>query len=357
MTSAPDDSELAALAARVLALETALADVQKQLARTGPPASDFEAAPAQPEDVLRAPPRDLETLVGTYWLSRLGVLALITGIAWFIALHFGEVGPAARVALGYGLGAAIAAAGVWFSRSQRLFGHVVIGGALAEVYFVTYALHFVGSVRVIDNQTLGLVLLAVVVLGIVGIAQRLGSETIAGVALFLGFHTSFAGENHLFTLLSTTLLAAAAVALLVKNRWVLVPFGSVAAVYLAHASGSVHHAHESPTRADTLVALAFGLVYFVLFASAVLVRPRQHTRRVALGFSLANGAAFVLLGTSACLRYDRPLLAPFLAVATVLLLGCAGIAHRQRAPVVLESHLGLALMTFTWATSELAPTW
>lgn len=340
------------LAERVRRLEVALADVQAQLAAR--PATHVEPeAPAQPAPVA---PRDLEALVGTYWLSRIGVLTLITGLAWFIALHFGELGPALRVVLGYGLAGVLAAAGVWFARSQRLFGHVVLGGALAIVYFVTYALHFVDSVRILDNTALGLGLLVCVVLLILAVAQRLGSETIAGIALFLGFHTSFRGDSHVFTLVSTVLLATSATYLLVKNRWVLTPLSSMVAVYASHAFGWMQHTKGEHTRADLLVALAFAWIYFVVFANAVLLRPRQHTTRSALSFSLGNGAAFVLLGAGTCWTSDRPLLGPFLVLAAVPLLICSWIAHRKNATLLIETHLGLFVATATWALAELLPT-
>lgn len=324
----------------------------------------------------------LEAAIGTYWLSRLGIVALVTGIAWFIAIHFGEMSPAMRVAAGYGLSGAIAGFGAWLARSHRLLGHVVLGGGLAVAYFVTYALHFIAPLRMIDDGLLALVLLTVVVAAIVAIGQHLRSETVAGVALFLGFHSGMVGEIRAFTLLSTTLLAAAAAYLFVRNRWVLVPLSSMVAVYLTHGIATVTHHEAVPTRADVVLALAFLLVCFVVFATAALARadgpgkvPRDSGAAshlpVAIGPRFAQGASvaldpahalalgnlvfFVAFGTIASFAYERALLLPFLATATVLVVVAAAVAHRRGARSMVEIHLAAAIPTLAWAIGEAIP--
>src|SRR6218665_3521407 len=127
--------------------------------------SHLETAPRPPPPALPAPsapppePRDLEAHLGTYWLSRAGIVALILGFAFLIIYHFGDLGVLARVGAGYLLSAGLAALGLWLSRRHELFGRIVFGGGLALAYFVTYALHFVPAVRVIDSEVLALLLL------------------------------------------------------------------------------------------------------------------------------------------------------------------------------------------------------
>lgn len=62
------------------------------------------------------------------------------------------------------LSAGLGAFGLWLVRRHEPFGRIVFGGGLALAYFVTYALHFRPSVRVIESQALALVLLALLVL-------------------------------------------------------------------------------------------------------------------------------------------------------------------------------------------------
>ena len=70
--------------------------------------------------------RDLEAHLGTYWLSRVGIVALIIGIAYLITYRFGELGMLARVVAGYVLSAGL--------------GALPNGGAVANAYgFATTA--------------------------------------------------------------------------------------------------------------------------------------------------------------------------------------------------------------------------
>ncbi|HZI11063.1 MAG TPA: DUF2339 domain-containing protein, partial [Myxococcus sp.] len=175
-------------------LEETVSRLESRIARLEAAAPSPVSTPGAPEAPASTPPvpeekRDLEAHLGTYWLSRVGIVALIIGFAFLIIYHFGELGVLVRVGLGYLLSAGLAALGLWLSRRHELFGRIVFGGGLALSYFVTYALHFVPAVRVIPSEPLALVLLALNVVGIVVVAQRMHSETVAGIALFLGLHT------------------------------------------------------------------------------------------------------------------------------------------------------------------------
>ncbi|HEX8819029.1 MAG TPA: DUF2339 domain-containing protein, partial [Archangium sp.] len=267
------------LEARLERLETAAPAV----ASRGP---DAPVPPPEP-----AEKRDLEAHLGTYWLSRVGIVALIIGFAFLIIYHFGELGVLVRVGLGYLLSAGLAALGLWLSRRHELFGRIVFGGGLALSYFVTYALHFVPAVRVIPSEPLALVLLALNVVGIVVIAQRMHSETVAGIALFLGLHTGMLSDITTFTLLSTTLLAGGALFFLVKNRWVIVPLSSLVAVYSTHVVWAMRTEAIAPGQPDSerlTLSLSFLVLYYLLFSVALLVHPRELSRRAALSFALLN---------------------------------------------------------------------
>src|SRR5215218_6158798 len=97
--SAGDDEQLRQ---RVERLERQLAELQAQLQQSQRPAApEPEASPPPPR-------RDLEAHLGSYWLSRAGILALITGLALLVTYRFEDLGPLLRVALGYGLALGLA---------------------------------------------------------------------------------------------------------------------------------------------------------------------------------------------------------------------------------------------------------
>ncbi|SEM21552.1 Predicted membrane protein [Stigmatella aurantiaca] len=332
----------------VTSLEARLQQLEAPGLRALPTPPPAEASAPVPEAPARA---DLEAHLGTYWLSRLGIVALITGIAYLITYRFGELGLLVRVVLGYALSAGLGAFGLWLSRRYLLFGRIVFGGGLALAYFVTYALHFIPSVRVIDSQVLALVLLAAFVIGIVVTAQRMHSETVAGIALFLGLHTGMLSDVTAFTLLSTTLLAMGALFFLVKNRWVIVPLSSLVSVYSTHTLWAVRAPSLVPGAPDDgrlLLSLAFLALYFLLFAVALLARPRELSVRAGLAFAGLNWGGLLALGAYEVeTRSPSNLFLFLLAVALAQGAGALGARWRQ-APAFL-SHAFLALGAITLA--------
>jgi hypothetical protein len=324
----PIDVRLAALEARIAQLEGRpfLAPV------------DSASAP-RPERAAA-----LEAKLGTYWLSRIGIVSLISGAAFAILTYFAELGPALRIALGYATAGAIGWLGLRLARAHPTFGRIVFGGGLAIAYFVTYALHFVSALRVIDSEPLGIALVAAAIVAIVAVAHRMQSETVAGIALFLGFHTGLLSEVTALSLITTTLLAAGAAFFLVANRWVIVPLSAVAAVYATHATLAFGDAAVAPT-----LRVAFVAIDFALFATALLIRSDTATRPRCL-LALLNWLGALVLGAHAAAAFSHRTLFFGLCGFACVQLAVAAIARLRRAPPsVATLELGLALVTIALA--------
>lgn len=310
--------QIAALAARVYQLELERA--------TGPGVAHL------PPRAAAAPPpaeaESLETTLGTYWLSRIGIVSLITGAALLILTYFGALGPILRVGLGYAMAGGLAYAGLRLARRHATFGQIVFGGGLAIGYFVTYALHFVPAMQIIDSETLGVVLVALAIAGIVVTAHRMQSETVAGIALFLGLHTGMLSDVTTLSLVCTTLLAAGAAFFLAANRWVIVPFSTVVAVYSTHATLALGHAGGGVAPELTVAFLA---VDFVLFAGASLIHPARRAGTLWV-LSLLNWLGVLVLGSHALHHISHAAVFGFLAAFSAAHLLTAALAHLRAAP-------------------------
>jgi hypothetical protein len=324
----PIDDRLAALELRIAQLESHL----RITASAPAPALAAEGAAT------------LEAKLGTYWLSRIGIVSLISGAAFAILTYFAELGPALRIALGYSTAGAIAWLGLRLARRHSTFGRIVFGGGLAIAYFMTYALHFVSALRVIDSEPLGIALVAAAIAAIVVIAHRMQSETVAGIALFLGFHTGMLSEVTALSLITTTLLAAGAAFFLVANRWVIVPLSAVIAVYATHATLAFGDAAIGPG-----LRLAFVAIDFALFATALLIRSDTAARPRCLLAAL-NWLGALVLGAHAAAAWSRDTLFLGLCGFAGAQLAIAAIAQLRRAPRgVVALELGLALVTLALA--------
>jgi hypothetical protein len=277
-------------------------------------------------------------------LSRIGIVSLITGAALLVITHFGALGVILRVVLGYAMAGAVAWSGLRLARSHRTFGQIVFGGGLAIAYFVTYALHFVAALRVVQSEPLGVALVAIAIAAIVAIAHRMHSETVAGIALFLGLHTGMLSEVTVLSLIATTLLAAGAAFFLAVNRWVIVPLSTVLAVYSTHAVLAFGDAHVSPDLSAGFVALDFAL-----FAAAILIGPRSAPRALAL-LGVLNWLGALVLGGAALAAMSRPSLFAGLVGFALVMGALAGAARwRRAAHEVVATQLACALITLAIA--------
>ena len=136
------------LTARVFRLERALnlpSGVAAEVPRThapSPPSSAAEPKPAPPA-MPSIPPRpasvvsgkqssaDLESRIGSHWLNRIGIAAVLIGVSYFLKFAFDNnwIGPAGRVAIGLLAGIAIV---VW-SEKFRHRGYVIFSYSLKAV--------------------------------------------------------------------------------------------------------------------------------------------------------------------------------------------------------------------------------
>ena len=93
----------------------------------------FESEPSQAVD--------WEQVIGGNWLARVGVLALILGVAFFLKLAFDNdwIGPTGRVALGAVGGLAMMGAGEFWQKRYPGYARALSGGGVGLLYLSTYA--------------------------------------------------------------------------------------------------------------------------------------------------------------------------------------------------------------------------
>ena len=89
----------------------------------------------------RAENWDWEWLFGGNWLARIGIVAVIIGVAFFLKLAFDNdwIGETGRVVLGLAGGIALLAAGEFWRRKYPVWAQPLTGGGLAVLYLAIYA--------------------------------------------------------------------------------------------------------------------------------------------------------------------------------------------------------------------------
>jgi uncharacterized membrane protein len=179
---------------------------------------------------------NLEEKLGTNWLNKIGTAAFVIGVALLINYSLHYFGPAGKIALGYGIAVIFLALGVLGERNERyrIGARAVLGGGWALAYFVTYALHNIPSVRLVDDPFIGFALLFAVAAAMVAHSLRYHSEVTTGFAFLLAYLSVAVSIIPFGALIASALLSAALVIILRQRRWYAIEPFAIVATYIVH---------------------------------------------------------------------------------------------------------------------------
>lgn len=129
-----------------------------------------------------------EWLVGGNWLARIGIVALVIGIGFFLKLSFDNnwIGETGRVVLGIVCGLALLGGGELWQKRYPIWAQPLTGGGIAVLYLSIFAAFSLYDL--IDNVTaFGLFFL--ITLAAAGLALKYDSMAIAILGIIGGFAT------------------------------------------------------------------------------------------------------------------------------------------------------------------------
>ena len=137
---------------------------------------------------LDFPKWDWEWLLGGNWLARIGVLALVIGIGFFLKLAFDNqwIGETGRVLMGLAAGLALLGGGEFWRRKYPILAQPLTGGGLAVLYLSIFAAF---SLYDLIPALWALGFFFLVTLTAAGLALRYESFAIAVLGILGGFIT------------------------------------------------------------------------------------------------------------------------------------------------------------------------
>ncbi len=303
--------QIAELTARVYRLEQQLG------AAEGGHAAPAEAAAALPvaEPVLAGTPAtaakqagerrpSLETRVGSQLFNRIGIIALLIGVAWFLKFAFENhwIGPAGRVAIGLLCGAGLIA---WSERFRQrgfaTFSYSLKALGSGILYLSLWAAF---SVYALIPSGIAFAAMILVTASNGFLAWKQEAELLAVYAIVGGFSTPLllsTGRNEEVTLFTYLLvLNVAVMALLTVRAWTRL----LVLAFVATASFFIGWFVEFYTAAQFPRTAVFLVLFFGLFAFAALfskksaestATARKQAAAARVLVSLANGV-FGFLG-------------------------------------------------------------
>src|SRR5271156_2995866 len=156
-----------------------------------PPPTPSPQPPTQSRPILRSPfSRDeagLEKQIGQFWLNRIGIVALLFGVSYFLKYAFENnwIGPAGRVAIGLLAGIGLI---VWSERFRNR-GHAAFSYSLKAAGIGTLYLSLWGAFQIyhLIPAAAAVAAMVIVTLATISLAVSQDAELLASFALAGGF--------------------------------------------------------------------------------------------------------------------------------------------------------------------------
>ena len=235
---------------------------------------------------------DLESRIGSHWLNRIGIAAVLIGVSYFLKYAFDNnwIGPAGRVTVGLLAGIGIV---VWSerfrSRGYQVFSYSLKALGVGVLYLSLWAAFHVYAL--IPSGVAFAAMLAVTA-STAALAISQDAEILAAFALTGGFTTPLllaTGVNKELQLFSyVALLDLAAVLMVARKPWrrlLALAFVGTLVLYIGWDS-------EFYNRSQLNLTLAFATLFFIIFAVAPLL-ARQPEGEIAPFAAIPLFLAFI----------------------------------------------------------------
>ena len=299
------------LTTRVYRLERA-AGIESAAAKTqpeAPPSSSFSPIPVPPprpthdtpiphtqvrraSSVTETSDGSLESRIGSHWLNRIGIAAVLIGVSYFLKFAFDNnwIGPSGRVTIGLLAGIAVV---VWSERF-RSRGYTIFSYSLKAVGIGVLYLSLWAAFHVYSLIPSGVAFLAMLIVtaATATLAITQDAQILAVFALTGGFSTPAllsTGQNKELQLFSyVVLLDLATLALLVIKPWrrlLLLSYLGTLLLYVGWYSTFYD-------RTQLRLTLGFATLFFAIFAIAPLIARQENTSTVAGGTPALRGTSF-----------------------------------------------------------------
>jgi uncharacterized membrane protein len=306
---------LAQLTERVYRLERA-AEIERPAQEVQPEPQPISAPPvlreAAPESVMEIrvphipPPAvpqpepesgDLESRIGSQWLNRIGIVAVLIGVSFFLKYAFENnwIGPAGRIAIGLLAGIGIV---VW-SETFRNKGYLVFSWSLKAVGIGTLYLSLWAGFQMykLFPAEVAFIGMSIVTVSTAVLAITEDAQILAAFALIGGIATPLllsSGQNREVFLFSyVTLLDLGTLVLVSYRPWRKLLTGAFLGTVILYC-GWYDTFYKRPEMATTL---AFATIFFAIFAIAPLFakeRSAETISKTLLVIPLVNAAAYFL---------------------------------------------------------------
>lgn len=271
------------------------------------PIPDLAYARAQSSNARRerkAFEADLEMRIGSVWLNRLGLVALLISFALLAKYANPRLMPWHRVLVSYLASAGLFGIG-WHLRDRlKGFARPVMAGGIALAFFTGFAAYFLEPMACVSVWT-SLILMSAAIASLFLCAEFWRSESTAGLAIFLGHVAAYVsgGETSNASAVAILILSITTLVFFVRHEWMPLSLFAVIAAFVSHFLWATR-APVSGTASETFWHnMVFLTSYYVIFLSADVIYRRRLFLRGAEAFSSGQLMTGRAVGPAALMMY------------------------------------------------------
>lgn len=249
-------------------------------APTQTPSSSTSPIPVQPPYPLvppssrpgiHPPDADLESRIGSHWLNRIGIAALLIGVSYFLKFAFENnwIGPTGRIAIGILAGIATVLWSERFrARGYKAFSYSLKAVGIGALYLSLWAAF---QVYALIPSSVAFAMMLAVTAATAAMAWTQDAQILAAFALTGGFSTPLllsTGQNHEIFLFSyVAILDVATLVLVALKPWRRLLVMSYAGTLLLYFGWYAEYYSTS----EFDLTLGFATLFFAVFAIAPLI--------------------------------------------------------------------------------------
>ncbi len=360
------EAEVRRLAEQLSSAQRNLVQIQRELSslRTGTtPVKNVTQTPITPSPVpvtpVTLPPlpqkpaptytkTPTEEYIGGNLLSKVGIAALVIGIAIFVKYAFDNdlIGPWGRLAMGWGIGSTLVALALWLKPKYLTYSAVLLSGGVATIYLTTYAAYYFYQFL---PSPLSFALMVLVTLFTVWQATRYEVQWIGLFGLVGAYAVPFlVGGNGaawgLFVYM--TILNVGVLGLAYQRDWQLMNTSAFFATWMIFIAFIIN-GFDRP--GFVWISLTFGTIFFVLMYANQLVYPLfqkayAHNRTI---LQIILNALFYYLPTYFILKehhYSTSTLTAFTFANSLAHGGITWFLRQRNMPSLSDASLSMAIV-------------
>jgi len=216
---------------------------------------------------------NFEQILGEQWFNKLGILAVVVGMALLIGYSFRYLGPVGKISIGYAVGLGLILFGNHLEKKDgfSVYGRSLIGGGWALNYFTAFAMHHIPDVRLVESPVVGMFIMLGVSIAAVSHIYRYRSQTATAFSYLLIFITLMATPMSPYTLVAALIAAVSLIFFMYKLGWnALGVYGMVMSYITFMSLGK-----PPATDREFFVGMSFLMLYWAIFVVASLIMKKS----------------------------------------------------------------------------------